>query len=183
MQEPPAVVLGMGLPLWRVALCAHPTQLSRIFFQPNEGPSGLKPLAGVHLPKTEIGWREMNASFHSGPLFRYASGKIGDLDLAAAEFNLSIYEYLKGKFGTLRATDLSANTDNRLLDQKYQGWSQSRVRRALEKLKRRGPIIQGSPLCDEIRYLSHRLSSELKIRSSAKKSATDKDFVIGFWPA
>ncbi len=99
----------------------------------------------------------MNAFFHSDPLFLYASGKIGDLDLAASEFNRSIYDYLKGKFGTLRSTDSVAKTENRLLDQKFQGWSHSRVRRELEKLKRRGPIVQGSPLCDEIFYLSHRL--------------------------
>src|SRR6266516_7290220 len=61
--------------------------------------------------------------------------------------------------------------------------SQSRVRRELEKLKRRGPIVQGSPLCDEICYLSHRLRSDLKTRSCVKKSATDKDFGLGFWPA
>ena len=41
----------------------------------------------------------------SFPIFRFAVGTIGDLDVVAAEFNQSIYSYLKVKYGTLKGTD------------------------------------------------------------------------------
>ena len=64
----------------------------------------LQPLAGVKLPKTIEQWNEMNAYFYSASLFRFASGKIDDLDSAAAEFNNSIYGYLAKRHGTLKST-------------------------------------------------------------------------------
>ena len=63
--------------------------------------SSLHPLPGVPLPKSEAGWKEMNYFFHAAPIFRFATGAISDLDLAASEFNQSIYSYLRNKYGTL----------------------------------------------------------------------------------
>src|SRR6267154_1441044 len=142
----------------------------------------LRPLPGVPLPRTEGAWMEMNRFFHSAPIFRFATGTIGDIDLAAAEFNQAIYGYLKDKYGTLRGDKVTTQGDA-ALNAKYQGFSRSKVRRELSKLKRRGPIIQGSPLCDEILYLSHRLRSDITNRPQTSKSVTDRDFGIGFWPA
>ena len=120
--------------------------------------------------------------FHVAPIFRFATGAIGDLDLAAAEFNQAIYSYLKDKYGTLRGSKVTKQGDA-ALDVKYQGFSRSKVRRELSKLKRWGPIIQGSSLCDEILYQSHRLRSDIINRPQTSKSVTDRDFGIGFWPA
>src|SRR6267154_4468149 len=84
--------------------CPPPSNICA-FSQAKGVPATFQPLLGVPLPKSQSGWDEMNAFFHSDSLFRFASGKIEDLDLATAEFNRSIYNYLKGKFGTLRGTD------------------------------------------------------------------------------
>src|SRR3989442_1608313 len=51
------------------------------------------------------------------------------------------------------------------------------------KLKNRKPVIQGSPICDEILYLSHRLRQVLVNRSQINKLVTNRDFTSGFWPA
>jgi len=68
----------------------------------NDQSSGsLQPLAGIYLPRTVKQWEEMNAYFHSSSLFRYAGGKIIDLDRATAEFNTAIYGYLRDRHGTL----------------------------------------------------------------------------------
>ena len=80
----------------------------------------LRPLLGVPLPKTESAWREMNLHFHISPLFRFAGGKIGDLDLAVTEFNESIYNFLKGKYGTLKGKDKVNTWGNPDFDKKYQ---------------------------------------------------------------
>src|SRR6266516_585191 len=64
----------------------------------------LQPLAGVFLPKNLKHWSEMNAYFHSSNLFRFANGKIDDLDSAAAEFNNSIYGYLTKRHSMLKGT-------------------------------------------------------------------------------
>src|SRR6267154_1873872 len=157
---------------------------ARIAFD-NPSPSASKPwcpLPGVALPRTEAAWLEMNRFFHMAPIFRFATGAISDLDLAAAEFNQAIYSYLKDKYGTLRGNKITKQ-GGAALDVKYQGFSRSKVRKELSKLKRRGPIIQGSPLCDEILYLSHRLRSEISNRPQTSKSVTDRDFGVGFWPA
>src|SRR6267154_4217243 len=124
----------------------------------------------------------MNRFLYAAPIFCFATGAIGDLDLAAAEFNQAIYSYLKDKCGTLRGSKDTKQGDA-ALDAKYQGFSRSKVRRELSKLKRRGPIIQGSCLCDEILYLSHSLRSDIINRPQTSKSVTDRDFGIGFWPA
>src|SRR6266516_3722784 len=100
----------------------------------------------------------MNAFFHASALFRYASGTITDLDGAATEFNNSIYSYLEKKYGTLGESRKTVTSQgNAALDLKYQGWSRSRIRRGLNKLKNNKSIVQGSPICEEILYLSHRL--------------------------
>src|SRR6267154_205023 len=65
-----------------------------------------RPLPGVPLPRTEAAWLEMNRFFHAAPIFRFATGVIGDIDLAAAEFNQAIYGYLKDKYGTLRGNKI-----------------------------------------------------------------------------
>src|SRR6267154_4518919 len=102
----------------------------------------------------------MNRFFHVAPIFRFATGAISDLDLAAAEFNQAIYSYLKDKYGTLRGNKITKQGDA-ALDAKYQWFSRSKVRRELSKLERRGPIIHGSSLCDEMLYLSHRLRNDI----------------------
>src|SRR6267154_5988765 len=112
------------------------------------------------------------------PIFRFATGAISDLDLTAVEFNQAIYSYLKDKYGTLRGNKITKQGDA-ALDVKYQGFSRSKVRRELSKLKRREPIIQGSPLCDEILYLSHRLRSEISNSPQTSKSVNARDFGIG----
>ncbi len=142
----------------------------------------LRPLLGVPLPKTDAAWGEMNLHLHASPLFRFAVGKIGDLDLAAEEFNQSIYNYLKGKYGTLKGTETVTKRGDPAFEIKYQNWSRSRIRRGLSKLKSRGPVIEGSSLCDEIQYLLHRLRLEMASRPQAARPVTDKDFQIGFWP-
>ena len=124
----------------------------------------------------------MNHYFHVCPLFRFAVGTIGDLDSAAAEFNQSIYGYLKGKYGTLRGTEKVTKRGESAFDKKYQDWSRSRIRRELSKLKSRGPVIEGSSLCDEILYLSHRLRLEMSSRPQAARPITDNDFGTGLWP-
>src|SRR5437867_4447919 len=124
----------------------------------------------------------MNSYFHADPLFRHSTGKIEDLDTAAQEINKSIYSYLKNNYGTLGETK-TVKRDIQALDAKYKDWSRSRIRRELEKLKRRGPVIQGSFLCEEIIFLSHRLRSEIKNRPRKNIPATDRDFGTGFWPA
>src|SRR6267154_1357394 len=167
----------------RGSLSQDETRTSIAFDRPSPSASKLlRPLPGIPLPRTEAAWLEMNRFFHVAPIFRFATGAIGDLDLAAAEFNQAIYSYLKDKYGTLRGNKITKQGDA-ALDVKYQGFSRSKVRRELSKLKRRGPIIQGSPLCDEILYLSHRLRSEISNRPQTSKSVTDRDFGIGFWPA
>src|SRR6267154_9337 len=120
----------------------------------------------------------MNRFLYAAPIFRFATGAIGDLDLAAVEFNQAIYSYLKDKYATLRGSKDTKQGDA-ALDAKYQGSSRSKVRRELSKLKRRGPIIQGSSQCDEILYLSHRLRSDISNRPQTSKSVTDRDFGIG----
>src|SRR6266516_1200907 len=142
----------------------------------------LRPLLGVPLPKTESAWREMNLHFHISPLFRFAVGKIENLDLAVTEFNESIYNFLKGKYGTLKGKDKINTRGNPDFDIKYQNWSRSRIRRELSKLKSRGPVIGGSSLCDEIQYLSHRLRLLMASRPQAARPVTDIDFQTGFWP-
>src|SRR6267154_1867244 len=96
----------------------------------------------------------MNAFFHSSSIFRFATETLSNLDQAAAEFNQSIYGYLKDRYGTLKASPTSANAagvqESTLLEAKYRNWSRSKIRRTLEKLKHRSPVIQGSPICHEI---------------------------------
>src|SRR6266516_5339220 len=126
----------------------------------------------------------MNAYFHSSDLFRLASGKIDDLDSVAEEFNNSIYGYLAKRHGTLRSTKKICARGERgvtALDQKYQSWSSGRIRRELNKLKHRKPVLQGSPLCEEILYLSHRLRQDLQSRSLAAKPVCDGNFGSDFW--
>jgi len=54
----------------------------------------------------------------------------------------------------------------------------------LDKLKRKGPAIQGSPLCDEIVFLSHRLRTGIKAKAQLNKPVTDRDLIgVGFWPS
>src|SRR6267154_2797608 len=141
----------------------------------------VSPLSGVPLPKTEAAWLEMNRFFHVAPIFRFATGAISDIDRAAAEFNQAIYSSLKDKYGNLRENK-GIKQGVAVFDAKYQGYSHSRVSRELSKLKSRGPIIQGSSLCDEIIYLSQRLRSEISNRPQTSKSVTDRDFGIGSWP-
>jgi len=88
----------------QIPTCPPPSNIGA-FSQSRGVPTTFQPLLGVPLPRSQAGWDEMNAFFHSDSLFRFASGKIGDLDLAVDEFNRSIYNYLEGKFGTLRETD------------------------------------------------------------------------------
>ena len=125
----------------------------------------------------------MNCFFHASPIFRFATGDIRDLDLAASEFNQSIYSYLRDKYGTLGATKTLARQGDAQFESIYRRWSLSRIRRELEKLKRLRPIVQGSPLCDKILFLSHKLRIGIKDRSQSKKPVTDRDFGTGFWPA
>src|SRR6266516_7198995 len=61
----------------------------------------LQPLAGIYLPRTVKQWEKMNSYFHCSSLFRFAAGKITDLDRATAEFNSAIYGYLRDRHGTL----------------------------------------------------------------------------------
>src|SRR6267154_1590211 len=68
-------------------------------------------------------------------------------------------------------------------DNKYRGWSRSRIRRGLDKLKRQGPVEKDSPLCEEILYLSHRLRLEIKNRPQPHKPVSERDFGVGFWPS
>src|SRR6267154_1046760 len=68
-------------------------------------------------------------------------------------------------------------------DNKYRGWTRSRIRRGLDKLKRQGPVEKGPPLCEEILYLSHRLRLDIKNRHQSHKPASERDFGDGFWPA
>ena len=143
--------------------------------------TSLRPLQGVSLPKSEKAWEEMGHYFHAHPLFRFAVGKIGDLDAAAMEFNQSIYGYLKEKYGTLKGSEKAVIRGDSAFDIKYRDWSRSRIRRALSKLKCRRPVIEGSSLCDEILYLSHRLRHEMSSRPQAARPVTDKDFGIGVW--
>src|SRR6266516_3664313 len=123
----------------------------------------------------------MNHFFHAAQIFRFTVGTIGDLDSAAAEFNQSIYGYLKGKYGTLKGTEKVNTRGDPTFDIKYKDWSRSRIRRELGKLKCRGPVIEGSSLCSEILYLSHRLRREMSSRPQAARPVTDKDFGMGFW--
>ena len=125
----------------------------------------------------------MNFFFHAAPIFRFAVGTIGDLDLAASEFNQSIYGYLRDKYGTLGAANTIDKRGDASFEDKYKECSRSKIRRELEKLRRRGPVIQGSRLCDEILYLSRRLRPEIKNRPQPNKPVTDRDFGLGFWPA
>ena len=156
----------------------HCDQVGRV-----QSGEALQPLAGFFLPKTPKQWGEMNAYFHSSALFRLASGKIDNLDSATAEFNNSIYDYLAKTHGMLRGKKkLSARGErsDTALDQKYQSWSKSRIRRELNKLKHKKPVIQGSPICDEIIYLSHRLRQDLQSRSRAAKPVSDGSFGTDF---
>jgi len=146
--------------------------------------NSLQPLDGVFLPKTKKDWEEMNAFMHSSSLFRLAHGKIGDLNSAASEFNHTIYGYLKSRHGTLKGTKKVVSrggVDYTALDLKYQSWSKSRIRRELNKLKHREPVTKGSPICDEIIYLSRRLRQDLKSGSLSSKPVCDKNFGSSFW--
>jgi len=144
----------------------------------------LQPLVGVFLPKTSKDWEEMNLFFHSSALFRFSRGVIENLDSAASEFNSAIYSYLKNRHGALRDTKkitLPGGGGFTALDQKYLTWSKSRIRRELHKLKQRKPVMQGSPLCDEIIYLSHRLRQDLQSGSVLSKPVSDGSFGSNFW--
>src|SRR6267154_1484706 len=89
----------------------------------------------------------------------------------------------KGQIWHSRDGQHERHTRDALFEDKYKEYSRSKVRRELEKLKRRGPVIQGSRLCDEILYLSRRLRLKIKNRPQPNKPVTDRDFGIGFWPA
>src|SRR6266516_2981762 len=126
----------------------------------------------------------MNAYFHISDLFRFSKGNIDDLDSAAAEFNNSIYGYLAKRHGTLKGRKKMSTRGeggDMAMDLKYQSWSKSSIRRELNKLKRRKLVIQGSPICDEITYLSHRLRLDLQSRSLAAKPVRDGSFGFDFW--
>src|SRR6267154_850438 len=89
----------------------------------------------------------MNSFFHAAPMFGYATGAQSNIDLAAAEFKQSIYNYLRDRYGTLRGDGTNATTHGSdKFDDKYRGWSRSRIRRGLDKLKRQGPVEKDSPL-------------------------------------
>src|SRR6267154_1072485 len=107
----------------------------------------------------------MNFFFHAAPIFRFAVGTIADLDLAANEFNQSIYGYLRDKYGTLGAANTIDTRGDALFGDKYKECSRSKIRRELEKLKRRGPVIQGPRLCDEILNFSRVLAIPDSLRS------------------
>jgi len=163
-------------------LAELPTTRNQSACQTTE-PLAPSPLRGVLLPKSDGAWSEMSLFIHASPLFRLAIGPIADLDSAATEFNQTIYGYLQHNFGTLGGSEKAAKQGVTALDTKYLGWTRSRIRRQLDKLKRRPSIIQGSPLCDEIIFLSHRLRSEINNRPQPTTSLTDKDFGSGFWTA
>ena len=143
----------------------------------------LLPLPGVSLPKSDEGWREMNHFLHAAPIFRFATGVISNIDMAASEFNQAIYSYLRDRYGTLGTPVKNDLQSYAVYETKYQGWSTSKIRRMLFKLKHKGPAVQGSPLCDEILFLSHRLRSGIKSKAQANKPVTDRDFREGFWPS
>ena len=180
MQIDPRVAVSHPPPPYSSILCSPSSTKLR---EPSLVKRRLTPLPGVPIPKSESGWKEMNSFFHSANLFRFATGPIVDLDLAASEFNQSIYSYLKGKYGTVGSSVLPEKKADGFFEAKYEGCSRSKIRRELGKLKRRGPVIKDSPLCEEILYLSRRLRLEIKHRPQPNKPVTDLDFGTGFFSA
>jgi len=79
--------------------------------------------------------------------------------------------------------DRDGDEDRRGFEDKYKDWSWGRLQRALGKLKNSGQVVMGTPLCDEIRFLAHRLRKEIATRPSKLKPISDKSFGLEFWPA
>jgi hypothetical protein len=136
-------------------------------------------LAGVKLPTNPADWTLANTFFHSSDIFKYATGKIVDLDGAVRVFNSTVYGYFSKNCGLVgKKVDDPGHT---VLADKYRDWSRTRMKRALMKLKHSGPIGVNSALHIEIRFLAGRIRESLNERVNSRQ-IKDRDFNSRFWP-